>query len=110
MSAADRPLLSNPRSERVKQVAALGRRAARERSGTFLVEGPQAVRELLGYAASAARALYLTAAAEERHAEIADAAGAEALAGALQQTDKFVHMAAEAEGISLGAGNQEKAP
>lgn len=74
MSAADRPLLSNPRSERVKQVAALGRRAARERSGTFLVEGPQAVRELLGYAASAARALYLTAAAGERHAEIADAA------------------------------------
>ena len=45
-----------------------------------------------------------------RFAEIADAAGAEALAGALQQTDKFVHMAVEAEGISLGAGNQEKAP
>jgi NAD(P)-dependent dehydrogenase (short-subunit alcohol dehydrogenase family) len=45
-----------------------------------------------------------------RFAEIADPAGAEALAGALQQTDKFVHMAAEAEGISLGAGNQEKAP
>src|SRR5215203_426498 len=45
-----------------------------------------------------------------RFAEIADTTCAEALAGALQQTDKFVHMAAEAEGISLGAGNQEKAP
>ena len=45
-----------------------------------------------------------------RFAEIADPAGAEALAGALQQTDKFVHMAAEAEGISLGADNREKAP
>jgi len=45
-----------------------------------------------------------------RFAEVADAAGAEALAGALQQTDKFVHMAAEAEGNSLGADNREKAP
>jgi NAD(P)-dependent dehydrogenase (short-subunit alcohol dehydrogenase family) len=45
-----------------------------------------------------------------RFAEIADTAGAEALASALQQTGKFVHMAAEAEGISLGADNREKAP
>lgn len=66
----DRPLLSNPRSERVRQVAALGRRAARERSGTFLVEGPQAVRELLRYAAGSARGLYVTAAAGERHTEV----------------------------------------
>ncbi|WP_298752801.1 RNA methyltransferase [uncultured Serinicoccus sp.] len=74
MSASDRPLLSNARSERVREVSALGRRAARTRSCRFLVEGPQAVRELLGYAAGHARALYVTAAAGERHTEILDAA------------------------------------
>ena len=71
----DRPtLLSNPRSERVRQVAALGRRTARERSGRFLVEGPQAVRELLRYAVPHARGLYLTEAAGERHPELVAAA------------------------------------
>lgn len=70
MSAADPPLLSNPRSERVRQVAALGRRAARERSGRFLVEGPQAVRELVSHAGGAAHALYLTAEAAQRHTDI----------------------------------------
>ena len=38
MTVDDPTLLSNPRSERVRQVAALGRRAARERQGRFLVE------------------------------------------------------------------------
>jgi TrmH family RNA methyltransferase len=69
------PLLSNPRSERVRQVAALGRRAARERAGRFLVEGPQAVRELLRYTAPHAQAVYLTEAAAQRHAELVTAAG-----------------------------------
>jgi TrmH family RNA methyltransferase len=64
------PQLSSPRSERVRQVAALGRRAARERSGTFLVEGPQAVRELLVHAAPKAVALYLTQEASTRYADL----------------------------------------
>ncbi|WP_151526621.1 TrmH family RNA methyltransferase [Serinicoccus kebangsaanensis] len=74
MTADAHPLLSNPRSERVRQVAALGRRAARQRSGTFLVEGPQAVRELLRYAPGRARALYATEVAGERHPELLAAA------------------------------------
>lgn len=68
------PLLSNPRSERVRQVAALGRRAARDKQGRFLVEGPQAVRELLGYAVHAAEALYVTGPAGQRHPELVNAA------------------------------------
>jgi TrmH family RNA methyltransferase len=40
-------VLTNARSERVKSLAGLSRRALRERSGRFLVEGPQAVREAL---------------------------------------------------------------
>ncbi|RIK14707.1 MAG: RNA methyltransferase [Acidobacteria bacterium] len=75
MTAPSAQLLSNPRSERVRQVAALGRRAARDKQGRFLVEGPQAVRELLRYAAHAAEALYLTPAAARRHTEIVGAAG-----------------------------------
>ncbi|MFX0539398.1 TrmH family RNA methyltransferase [Ornithinimicrobium sp. Y1847] len=66
----DPQLLSNPRSDRVKQVAALGRRAVRARTGRFLVEGPQAVRELLAYAESSARELYVTTEAEKRHTGI----------------------------------------
>jgi RNA methyltransferase, TrmH family len=67
-------LLSNPRSERVRQVAALGRRAARDKQGRFLVEGPQAVRELLRYAVHAAEALYVTGPAAARHTEMVAAA------------------------------------
>ncbi|MGC5586070.1 TrmH family RNA methyltransferase [Ornithinimicrobium sp. W1665] len=70
------PPLRTPRSERVRQVAALGRRAARDRQGRFLVEGPQAVRELVGYAASAAEALYVTPAALERHGPLVEEARA----------------------------------
>lgn len=70
----DLPLLSNARSDRVKQVAALGRRAARDKQRRFLVEGPQAVRELLRYAGSAAEVLYVTEAAVRRHAPLVDAA------------------------------------
>ncbi|MDO5739539.1 MAG: RNA methyltransferase [Ornithinimicrobium sp.] len=74
MTAADPSLLSNPRSDRVRQVAALGRRAAREKQGRFLVEGPQSVRELLSHAVTAAEVLYLTRAAADRHNAVLDAA------------------------------------
>src|ERR687894_334234 len=45
-----------------------------EAAFAFLVEGPQAVGELLGYAVHAAEALYVTAAAAERHTELLAAA------------------------------------
>nr|WP_306238152.1 RNA methyltransferase [Ornithinimicrobium sp. HY1745] len=63
-------MLSNARSERVRSVRSLGRRAVRERQRLFVVEGPQGVRELLSYAGSVARDLYLTPSAAERHADI----------------------------------------
>ncbi|USQ78395.1 RNA methyltransferase [Ornithinimicrobium faecis] len=66
----DPDLLSNARSERVRSVRSLGRRAVRERQRLFVVEGPQGVRELLSYAGSVARDLYLTPSAAERHADI----------------------------------------
>ena len=39
--------MTHPRAERVRAVAALAGRSARRRTGTFLVEGPQACREAL---------------------------------------------------------------
>ena len=38
-------IIDNPKSERVRRVADLSNRRSRERSGRFLVEGPQSVRE-----------------------------------------------------------------
>nr|WP_306239486.1 RNA methyltransferase [Ornithinimicrobium cryptoxanthini] len=69
-------MLSNARSDRVRSVRSLGRRAVRQRVGRFVVEGPQAVRELLSYAGHAASDLYLTSSAAERHTEIVELANA----------------------------------
>ncbi len=65
-------VLSNPRSERVRTVARLSGRSARQRAGLFLVEGPQAVREAVP--SGAVVDLYATAEALARHPEIVAAA------------------------------------
>jgi TrmH family RNA methyltransferase len=74
---SDSALLANVRAERVKKVAALSGRSARSRSGLFLVEGPQGVREAVRFAPSRVRDLYLTADAAARYRSIvADASDA----------------------------------
>ncbi len=67
-------LLTNPRAERVRAVRALSGRSVRERTGQFLAEGPQAVREAVRHAAADVVDLYLTKDATERHSDIATAA------------------------------------
>lgn len=67
------PVLSNPRSDRVRAVARLSGRSARERTGLFLAEGPQAVREAVAEG-DRVRAVYVTTSAAERLGEILDAA------------------------------------
>ena len=42
-------MLENPRSPRVRAVAKLTKRSARQETGLFLLEGPQAAREVLSY-------------------------------------------------------------
>jgi TrmH family RNA methyltransferase len=66
--------LANPRSDRVKAVRALSRRSARSKTGQFLAEGPQAVREAVRHAAEQVRDVYFTAEAEQRHPAILAAA------------------------------------
>src|SRR3954447_6092599 len=64
------PVLDNPRAERVKAVRRLGRRVARERTGRFVAEGPQAVREALAAhrrSGDVVRALYVSPSAADRY-------------------------------------------
>ncbi|WP_062384606.1 TrmH family RNA methyltransferase [Demequina iriomotensis] len=97
--------LSNPRAERVKRVAALAGRSARSRAGVLLVEGPQAVREAVRFAADRVHDVYLTPDASARHPEIA----AEALAADLYVhlgTDQVLEaMSADAQGVVAVLGS-----
>jgi len=67
-------VLTNPRSDRVKAVRALSRRSVRARTGEFLAEGPQAVREAVAFRPDLVRDIYVTTEAAERHAAIVTAA------------------------------------
>lgn len=62
-------MLTNPRADRVKAVRALSRRSARLRSGRFLAEGPQAVREAVRWAPGDVVDVYATEPAAERYGE-----------------------------------------
>ncbi len=87
--------ITSVRSPRVKAARQLARRSARQRTRTFLAEGPQAVREALAWRprpgwppeagspapagepeAGAVTELFVTAAAWSRHRELADEAAA----------------------------------
>lgn len=71
-------MLENPRSPRVRAVAKLAKRTARQETGLFLVEGPQAVREALRFRPDTVVEFYATPSALERHPDLrADARAAD---------------------------------
>lgn len=75
MSYSERPtILSNPHADRVKKVAALVGRSARQRAGLILVEGPQAVRELIAHRPQTIRDVYFASEASRLYSDIVDAA------------------------------------
>lgn len=109
-TSSGRPLLDNPRADRVKAVRALAGRSARTRHGQFLVEGPQSVRELVREDAPRVRDLYLTEAAAVRYDEIvadARAAGVRthlatpAVLDAMSPDAQHVLAVAEPHGVTL---------
>lgn len=53
-------VLDNPKSGRIRAIASLHRKKTRLETGRFLVEGPQAVRELLTHAPEAALDVYIS--------------------------------------------------
>ncbi|MCA1782520.1 MAG: TrmH family RNA methyltransferase [Dermatophilaceae bacterium] len=62
-------MLSNPRADRVKTVRSLAKRSVRTRTGRFVVEGPQGVREAVRHAPDRVVDVYATPAAADRYAE-----------------------------------------
>ncbi|HEX4400470.1 MAG TPA: RNA methyltransferase [Galbitalea sp.] len=69
-------MIDNPRSPRVRGVAKLAKRDARQHTGLFLLEGPQAVAEALRFRPELVVELYGTPTALDRYADIAAAAAA----------------------------------
>ena len=72
-------MLENPRSPRVRAVAKLTKRSARQETGLFLLEGPQAAREALAYRPDTLVEIFATPTAFEKHADVRDAAEAAGL-------------------------------
>ncbi|NEG55777.1 TrmH family RNA methyltransferase [Bifidobacterium platyrrhinorum] len=52
-------VIDNPKSDRIKRVADLARAKGRERSGRFLIEGPQSVREAVAWRPDVVSDLYV---------------------------------------------------
>lgn len=67
-------MLQNPRSPRVRAVAKLTKRSARQETGLFLLEGPQSTREVLAHRPDIVVELFATPTAIEKHSDLRDAA------------------------------------
>ena len=72
-------MLTNPRSDRVRSVRALSRRAVRSRQGLFVAEGPQSVRAAVVHRPDLVREVYATPEATARHGELVEATTAAGL-------------------------------
>lgn len=77
----------------------LHRREQRSRHGQTLVEGPQAVRELLACAARLTRDLYITEEAVERHGDVAELASAAGVWTHVLAAQDMRDLSADAQGV-----------
>nr|WP_276582451.1 RNA methyltransferase [Cellulomonas sp. RIT-PI-Y] len=89
--------MTNPQADRVRSVHGLGQRAARRRSGQYLVEGPQAVRELVRWSPERVRDVYLTPESAARYPEIVT--GSAGLFRHLGTPEVLAAMSADAQGV-----------
>ncbi len=99
MDARTAPELTNPRAERVRSVRALAGRSVRERQGRFVVEGPQAVRELVRFEPTRVRELYLSPRAAARYPEVMDDAAAAGLHVRSGTAEVLDAMSPDAQGV-----------
>lgn len=83
-------VIANPKSERVRRVSELADRKGRKRSGRFMVEGPQSVRELLTYHPGLVEDLYVEVESAQPDASFATPAVAQ-MAGKAMQSGVYVH-------------------
>jgi TrmH family RNA methyltransferase len=63
-------VITNPADPQVKAIARLSQRSRRDEAGVFVVEGPQAVRELLTFAPNSVVDVFYTSAFAEKHGAI----------------------------------------
>lgn len=66
-------MIDNPRSPRVRAVAKLAKREARSQTGLFLVEGPQALAEVVSFRPDLVVEVFATRSAWEKRADLAEA-------------------------------------
>lgn len=102
--------LTNPRADRVKLVRALSGRSARNKTGFFLVEGPQSVREAVAHMPDMIRDVYFSDSALDRHKDILTSAHA---AGVYTHTatDEVVGaMSSDAQGIVAVVRQLDRGP
>ena len=88
----DATVMTNVKAERVRRTADLASRKHRERSGRFLIEGPQAVREALTWQPDVVRDLYVAVDGTEPDAGFANPTVA-SLAGLAMGEGIYVHKA-----------------
>ena len=69
-----KPVIENPRSPRVRAVAKLAKKSRRKEAGLFLVEGPQAVRELLAFSPTSVIDVFVTDKASSKHDDLVEVA------------------------------------
>lgn len=93
--------VTNTRSDRVAGLRRLVTRAGRDRAGEHLVEGPQACREAVRFAAERVRDVYVTEAAQTRWPEIVDAALAHGLYVHPTSPEVMVKISEDAQGVVL---------
>ena len=83
-------ILDNPKSDRVRRVADLARAKGRERSGRFLIEGPQSVREAVTWRPDVVQDLYVEVAQALDHPRIASST-LEKIVDTSQDATIYVH-------------------
>ena len=88
----DATVMTNVKADRVRRTADLSSRKHRERSGRFLIEGPQAVREALTWQPGVVRDLYVAVDGTEPDAGFANPTVA-SLAGLAMGEGIYVHKA-----------------
>ena len=102
--------MTNPRAERVKLVRALSGRSARQKTGFFLVEGPQGVREAIAHMPDMIRDIYFSESAEFKHGDLLAAAQA-ADVYAHTATDEVLHaMSPDAQGVLAVVRQLDRGP
>ena len=91
--------LTNPRADRISRVRALSGRSVRLRTGRFLVEGPQCVREAVRFVPDDVVDVYMTPTTAERYPEIVEAASSAGLYLHVGTPEVLAAMSLDAQGV-----------